>query len=93
MLSEPVRIRLTQLAGRRMTKDGVIVIRADRFRNQEQNRSDARARLQELIDAAAHEPKRRVKTKPTRASKERRLNSKVRRKDVKQGRGKRFSLD
>lgn len=85
-LREPVRIRLTRLAGRRLTKEGVLVIRADRFRTQEQNRADARARLQELIDEALHEPKPRVKTRPTRASKERRIESKARRSDVKRGR-------
>lgn len=87
-LPEPVRIRLMRIAGRRLTKDGMLVIRADRFRTQEQNRSDARARLQELVDEALHEPKPRVKTKPTRASKERRIESKARRSDVKRGRGK-----
>ncbi len=87
-LSEPMRVRLTRLAGRRLTKDGILVIRADRFRTQEQNRSDARDRLQELVDEAAYEPKHRVKTKPTRASKERRIESKTRRSDVKRGRGR-----
>lgn len=85
-LPEPVRIRLSRLAGRRLTREGVLVIRADRFRTQEQNRADARARLQEMVDEALHEPKPRVKTKPTRASKERRIESKVRRSDVKRGR-------
>ena len=92
-LPEPMRVRLRRLAGRRLTKEGVLVIRADRFRTQEQNRADARARLQELLDQAAHEPKRRVKTKPTRASKERRMESKSRRGDVKKNRGKRFSFE
>lgn len=87
-LPEPVRMRLTRLAGRRMTKAGVLVIRADRFRTQEQNRDDARERLQELIEEAIYEPKRRVKTKPTKASKERRMQHKARRSDVKRGRGK-----
>ncbi len=82
-LTPPVRARLSQLAGRRLTKDGVLVIRADRFRTQEMNRSDARARLLELVAKAALEPKRRIKTRPTRASKERRIEGKVRRSDVK----------
>jgi ribosome-associated protein len=93
VLSEPQRVRLERLAGRRLTKDGVIVIRADRHRTQEQNRADARARLEALVAEAAHEPKRRLKTRPTRASKERRHEAKVRRADVKRGRAKRFSMD
>ncbi len=92
-LSEPVRIRLARIAGHRLTKDGVLVIRADRFRMQEQNRSDARERLHALIDEARIEPKRRVKTRPTKASKERRIDSKVRRSDVKRGRDKRIKID
>ena len=87
-LSPTVRSRLLVLAGRRMTKAGVLVIRADRFRTQEQNRADARSRLQELIAEASIEPKRRIKTRPTKASKERRLEGKTRRSDVKKGRGR-----
>jgi ribosome-associated protein len=83
-----IRTRLMRLAGRRLTKDGVLVIRADRFRTQEQNRSDARARLAELVEEASHEPKPRIKTRPTKASKERRLEGKTRRSDVKKGRGR-----
>ena len=83
-LTAPVRARLERLAGRRLTKDGVIVIRADRFRTQDMNREDARERLVELIRQAAIAPKFRVKTKPTRASKERRLESKGKRGSVKQ---------
>ncbi len=92
-LPEPVRVRLGRLAGHRMTKDGILVIRADRFRTQELNRTDARARLQELLDEAAHEPKARVKTKPTKASKERRHQGKVRRGELKRTRGKIGSAD
>ncbi len=69
-----------------MTKDGVIVIHAQRFRTQERNRADARARLDELVALAAVEPKKRVKTRPSRASKERRLESKARRSHVKRHR-------
>jgi ribosome-associated protein len=83
-----VRSRLLLLAGRRLTKTGVLVIRADRFRTQEQNRADARARLQELVEEATKEPKPRIKTRPTKASKERRLEGKTRRSDVKKGRGR-----
>ena len=92
-LPPPVRFRLVRLAGNRLTKDGVLVIRADRFRTQEANRSDARARLQDLVAEACIEPKRRVKTRPTKASKERRLQSKTKRSDVKRGRGKSFGDD
>jgi ribosome-associated protein len=87
-LPPSMRARLMRLAGRRLTKDGVLVIRADRFRTQEQNRADARARLQDLIEEASHEPKPRIKTRPTKASKERRLEGKTRRAKVKMGRGK-----
>lgn len=78
-----VRARLVKLAGRRLTDDGVLVIRAERFRTQERNREDARERLFELIREACVVPKRRVKTKPTRASKERRRDDKARRSNVK----------
>ena len=87
-LSEPMRVRLERLAGSRLTKDGVLIIRADRFRTQEMNRSDARARLADLLEQAAHEPKPRVKTKPTRASRERRHEGKKRRSEVKRGRSR-----
>lgn len=78
-----VRIRLERLAGSRLTDEGVIVIRAERFRTQERNRADARERLAELIRKARVEPKRRIPTKPSRASKERRLKAKTQRSDVK----------
>lgn len=93
VLPPSVRARMMRLAGRRLTKDGVLVIRADRFRNQEQNRADARERLAELVAKAAIEPKPRVKTRPTKASKERRLDGKSRRSDVKRGRGRPGSAD
>lgn len=92
-LTMPVRVRLERLAGRRLTKDGVIVIRADRFRTQEMNRSDARERLAGLIRDAATPPKPRIKTRPTRASKERRLEAKVARSTVKRARHKRLTGD
>jgi len=87
-LTPSVRARLMRIAGRRLTKDGVLVIRADRFRTQEMNRADARDRLQELIEEASKEQKPRIKTRPTKASKERRLEGKVRRAQVKKGRGR-----
>jgi ribosome-associated protein len=86
VLTDPVRSRLYRLAGSRMTKDGVLVIRADRHRTQEMNRQDARDRLAALVREALVPPKPRIKTKPTRASKERRVEAKKRRSDVKQGR-------
>src|SRR3954462_4472074 len=79
--------RLTRLAGQRMTKDGVIVIHAQRFRTQERNRTDAIDRLVELLTAAHERPKPRRPTRPTLASKKRRLEGKKRRSDVKARRG------
>jgi len=87
-----VRARLVSLAGRRLTDDGVLVIRAERFRTQERNREDARERLFELIRQACVVPKRRVKTKPTRASKERRREDKARRSNVKRLRNAKSDL-
>jgi len=87
-LPEAVRARLLRLAGRRATRDGVIVIDAQRFRTQEQNRADAVARLVALVGQAAIAPKLRRSTKPTRASRERRLETKRRRADTKRRRGR-----
>lgn len=87
-LPSDIRRRLTALAGRRLTKDGVLVIRSDRFRTQEMNRADARQRLVDLIAEASVPPKPRIKTRPTKASKERRLDGKTRRSDVKKARGR-----
>ena len=92
-LPEPVRVRLEKLAGARLTKDGVVVIFADRFRTQERNRADALDRLLALIRRAAHVPKRRRPTKPTTASKERRLRAKSERGGVKRLRRKTPPLD
>jgi len=82
-LPEEVRERLVRLAGKRMTKEGYLVIAARRFRTQEQNRRDAVARLVDLIRQAAQRPKPRRKTRPTLASKERRLENKHRRGRIK----------
>src|SRR5579871_5846878 len=87
-LPEDVRRRLTDLAGARMTKDGVVVIEAQRFRSQERNRQDAYDRLVELLRQAAVRPKKRVKTRPGRAAKQRRLDSKRLRANIKGGRGR-----
>jgi ribosome-associated protein len=78
--------RLARLAGRRMTRNGVLVLIAQRYRSQERNRADARDRLAELIRQAAIAPKRRVPTRPTGASKQRRLQAKAMRGTVKQQR-------
>ena len=83
------RNRLRRLAGQRLIDDGSILISARSERSQEQNRRDALERLAELIRAALIEPKIRKKTRPTKASKERRIESKKRRGTTKQGRGAR----
>lgn len=82
-LPPAVRTRLERLAGRRLTNEGVLILRAERYRTQEQNRADARERLADLVRQAAVAPKRRVKTKPGRAAKARRLDAKTRRGKLK----------
>ena len=86
-LPHVVYLRLKQLAGRRMTADGVLVITANRFRSQERNREDARERLVNLIHKAAVLPKRRRKTRPGKAAKQRRLDAKKMRGGIKKMRG------
>ncbi len=85
-LPEPLKPRLARLAGNRLTQDGVIVITAQRFRSQERNREDARARLVALIRRAAEPPKPRHRTRPSAAQRERRLAAKARRSAVKRQR-------
>ena len=92
-LPETLRARLLARRDRRMTVDGVLVIQASRFRDQARNREDARERLAEIVRAALHVPKKRVATKPTRASKERRIAAKKKRAQHKQGRGKQWSAE
>ncbi len=87
-LPPPVKSRLRRLAGRRWTKDGAIVIQVDTTRSQARNREIARERLAELILKALEKPKRRIPTKPTRGSKERRIKAKKERGEVKRLRGK-----
>lgn len=87
-LSNAVFLRLKRLAGRRMTRDGVVVISANRFRTQEQNRQDALARLTELIREAAAPPKHRIATRPSKGQKRRRLDNKRRKGDLKKMRGR-----
>ncbi|MEG3792578.1 alternative ribosome rescue aminoacyl-tRNA hydrolase ArfB [Lysobacter sp. CCNWLW3] len=88
-LPEPVRERLLAKRDRRVTGDGVLVISAQRFRTQERNRDDARARLAAFIESGLHAPKPRIATRPSRASKERRLGAKRERSTVKRGRATR----
>jgi len=85
-LPEPVKGRLLRLGDHRISKDGVIVIKAQEHRSLEKNRMEALIRLQDLVDAAATVPKRRRPTKPTSASIARRLEAKSRRAGVKAGR-------
>jgi ribosome-associated protein len=92
-LPQDVRVRLERIAGSRLTKDGVIVIRAERFRTREQNRKDARDRLDGLVRRSLIAPKPRVKTKPPRASREQRRDDKRRRSRVKSLRRERPSFD
>ncbi len=85
-LPEDVRERLMRLAGRRLTREGVLIIEAGRFRTLERNRRDARDRLVRWIEKAAEPVKRRRKTRPTAVSRERRLESKHRRGEMKRER-------
>jgi ribosome-associated protein len=87
-LTDEVRRRLVALAGARMTADGVLVIDARRHRTQAQNRDDARDRLAELIRQALVRPKRRRKTRPSKAAVQRRIEGKKRRSETKRSRGR-----
>ena len=87
-LPDEVRARLLARRDRRLTDDGVLVIQARRFRDQARNRDDARDRLSEIIRGVLVPPKKRVATKPTRASKERRLVGKQQRSKIKQARSR-----
>jgi ribosome-associated protein len=87
-LPDDVKHRLERVAGSRMNQEGVIVIFAQSHRSQEMNRQDARARLIDLIEQATHKPKPRKKTRPTYASKLKRLEGKSKRSGVKAMRGR-----
>lgn len=87
-LPDAVKARLLAHADQRITEQGVIVIKAQTSRSLEQNKADALERLQALVNAAAHVPKARKATRPTRASQQRRLAGKASRAQVKQGRGR-----
>lgn len=85
-----IHARLEALAGSRLTKDGAIIIRASQYRDQQRNREDARERLIALLREAATLPKKRRPTRPTRSSKEKRLEKKKTHSRLKQARSKRF---
>jgi ribosome-associated protein len=88
LLDEPGRERLRRLAGRRLTQEDDLLIDAHRHRTREANRRDALERLARLVEAARHVPKARKPTRPTRASKERRIESKKHRQTTKRLRGR-----
>src|SRR5690242_7954175 len=92
-LPNDVAVRLMRLAGKRMTKDGVLVIIAQNHRTQERNRAEARDRLAALIQQAAVAPIKRKATKPTKAARERRIESKKHRASIKGLRRARPSMD
>ena len=87
-LPDDYKEKLGHLADRRISSDGVVIIKAQRYRSQEKNREDALARLQALINSAGISPKKRMPTKPTRSSKKKRLESKTKRGELKTLRGK-----
>jgi ribosome-associated protein len=87
-LPEPVKARLLASGDQRITPAGIVIIKAQRHRTQERNLADALARLEELVDAAAHVPRTRKPTRPTRSSQRRRVDSKVLRGRIKAERGK-----
>lgn len=87
-LPESIKSRLLALADQRITRDGVLVIKAQEFRSQELNRDEALRRLQELVASVAVLPRKRRPTKPTYGSQQRRLDGKSKRGQVKSGRGK-----
>ena len=87
-LPEEIRERLLKLGDQRISKEGVVIIKAQEFRSLEKNRAEAIRRLQELIDSVAVVPKKRRPTRPTRGSVTRRLESKAKRGAIKAGRGR-----
>jgi len=92
-LNEAVRSRILASRDRRLSAEGVLVIQASRFRDQARNRDDARQRLAGVIRDALHVPKKRIATRPTRASRERRISAKKKRAEHKRGRSKQWSLE
>ncbi len=92
-LPEYIRKKILELQDSRLTKEGIIIIFADRHRTQELNRRDARQRLFEIIRNAARTPKRRIKTKPTLSAKKKRLDGKTKRGSLKKLRTKKIQFD
>lgn len=87
-LADDIKRRLLALHDQRISADGVVVIKAQRYRSQEKNRNDALTRLYELVDSVATVPRARKPTKPTKASQRRRVDGKVKRGQVKAARGR-----
>jgi ribosome-associated protein len=87
-ISDDVKSRLTKLAGKRMTQDGILIIEAKRYRTQEKNREDALTRFYALVQKAMEKPKPRKKTKPSKSSQQARLKEKKRRGEIKRMRSK-----
>ena len=87
-LPEPVKQRLLQRQDRRITADGVVIIKAQNFRTQEKNRTEALSRLVELIHSALHAPRKRIPTRPGRAARKRRMDTKRKRSELKKLRSK-----
>ena len=92
-LSNAVYLRLKDLAGRRLTQDGILILTADTHRTQERNRKEARERLIDLIQKAAISPKPRRPTKPSKNAKAKRVDTKKQRGSIKKGRGKVVKYD
>ena len=92
-LPDRVKQKILASGDSRLTKNGILVINAERHRTQELNRQDARERLKEIIRDASHVPKRRIATKPTRNSQKRRVDTKIKRGLLKKGRGKKVDFD
>ncbi len=92
-LPEDLKVRLRPLAGRQLTQDGILIITAQETRSQERNREIALQKLTDILRKAAHRPKRRIATKPTRASKTRRLDSKTKHARTKRLRSSRPDTD
>ena len=87
-LPQGFKERLLQLNDQRITRDGVVIIKAQEYRNQEQNRNEALRRLKALLQSVAAPPKKRIATKPTRSAQRQRVESKVRRGAIKSLRGR-----
>lgn len=87
-LPDDIKTRMSQISDQRISREGVVVIKGQRFRTWEKNRADALERLGELVALASHRPKHRRPTRPTKAAKRRRVDHKTRRGAIKRNRGK-----